>query len=123
MKGFTGRELRRGSQGRRGRLGSLFLAQRAVLLRIRSQPLAQLEEGGAAAVGADETVDATPEEALEGAYATLREDLESELLDQVKAASPEFFERLVVEQHGARHRRVVASAAAQGNERQHDQEQ
>ncbi|MGZ5224669.1 MAG: restriction endonuclease, partial [Burkholderiales bacterium] len=41
--------------------------------------------------------EATPEEALDAAYQRLRIDLESELLDQVKAASPAFFERLVVE--------------------------
>src|SRR5262249_16871089 len=41
--------------------------------------------------------DATPEEALDAAYGRLRLDLESELLDQVKTASPSFFERLVVE--------------------------
>jgi restriction system protein len=41
--------------------------------------------------------DATPEEALDVAYQRLRVDLESELLEQVKGASPAFFERLVVE--------------------------
>jgi restriction system protein len=41
--------------------------------------------------------EATPEEALDAAYQRLRIDLESELLDQVKTASPAFFERLVVE--------------------------
>lgn len=41
--------------------------------------------------------DATPEEALDAAYGRLRLDLEAELLDQVKSASPAFFERLVVE--------------------------
>ncbi len=41
--------------------------------------------------------DETPEEALDAAYQSLRSDLEAELLDQVKAASPAFFERLVVE--------------------------
>lgn len=41
--------------------------------------------------------DATPEEALDSAYGRLRLDLEAELLDQVKGASPSFFERLVVE--------------------------
>jgi restriction system protein len=41
--------------------------------------------------------DATPEEALDAAYARLRLDLEAELLEQVKAVSPSFFERLVVE--------------------------
>lgn len=41
--------------------------------------------------------EATPEEALDEAYWRLRLDLEAELLDQVKSASPSFFERLVVE--------------------------
>ena len=48
---------------------------------------------GAAAV----TSDATPEEALDAAHQRIRLDLEVELLDQVKTASPSFFERLVVE--------------------------
>ena len=39
----------------------------------------------------------TPEESLETAYRRLRGSIEAELLDQVKAASPEFFERLVVQ--------------------------
>ncbi|HQZ71170.1 MAG TPA: restriction endonuclease [Anaerolineae bacterium] len=41
--------------------------------------------------------DVTPEEALDSAYQRLRLDLEAELLEQVKATSPSFFERLVVE--------------------------
>lgn len=41
--------------------------------------------------------DATPEEALDAAYGRLRLDLEAEVLEQVKGASPSFFERLVVE--------------------------
>jgi restriction system protein len=44
-----------------------------------------------------QSTDATPEEALDAAYARLRLDLESDLLEQVKTASPSFFERLVVE--------------------------
>ena len=39
----------------------------------------------------------TPEEALQAAYATLRNSLAEELLDQVMHASPEFFEVLVVD--------------------------
>jgi len=39
----------------------------------------------------------TPEETLEDAYESIRADLEAELLDRVKACSPAFFERLVVE--------------------------
>jgi restriction system protein len=39
----------------------------------------------------------TPEEVLELAYATIRKNLASELLDRVKTSSPRFFEYLVVE--------------------------
>lgn len=40
---------------------------------------------------------ATPEEELEAAYQSIRSELASELLDKVKAGSPQFFETLVVE--------------------------
>lgn len=43
------------------------------------------------------TSSATPEEALEDAYLTLRKALADELLERVKSCSPEFFERLVVQ--------------------------
>lgn len=39
----------------------------------------------------------TPEEALEQAYQQIREDLATELLEQVKTVSPRFFERLVLD--------------------------
>lgn len=39
----------------------------------------------------------TPEEQLEDAYSKLRDDLAREVLNRVKAATPEFFEGLVVE--------------------------
>lgn len=48
------------------------------------------ESEGAAAEG-------TPEDQLDGAYGRLRIALEADLLDQVMAGSPVFFERLVVE--------------------------
>lgn len=41
--------------------------------------------------------DTTPEEALEHAYQRLRREVEAELLDQVKAAPPSFFEQVVVD--------------------------
>ena len=41
--------------------------------------------------------ESTPEETLESAYLALRRTVESELLEQVKAMPPAFFERLVVE--------------------------
>jgi restriction system protein len=39
----------------------------------------------------------TPEEALENAYVSLRENLINEILQQIKASSPSLFERIVVE--------------------------
>ena len=45
----------------------------------------------------DAASDETPEDALAEAYKTLRRNLESELLDQVRSASPAFFERLVID--------------------------
>jgi len=39
----------------------------------------------------------TPEEALEGAWQTLRENTEQELLNRIKSSSPKFFERLVLD--------------------------
>jgi restriction system protein len=39
----------------------------------------------------------TPEDALAAAYQKLRKQLEGDLLDQIKAAAPSFFERLVVD--------------------------
>lgn len=44
-----------------------------------------------------ESASATPEEALDAAYSSLRASLEGEVLEQVMSASPAFFERLVVE--------------------------
>jgi len=39
----------------------------------------------------------TPEDALAAAYQTLRANLESDLLEQIKSSSPAFFERLVID--------------------------
>lgn len=39
----------------------------------------------------------TPDDALAQAWRVLRANLESELLDEIKGASPEFFERLVID--------------------------
>ena len=39
----------------------------------------------------------TPEDAMAAAYQRVRDELEADLLEQVKAASPAFFERLVVD--------------------------
>lgn len=45
---------------------------------------------------ADQT-DSTPEELFSQAYMRLRNNLEAELLEQVKASTPAFFERLVID--------------------------
>lgn len=50
-----------------------------------------------AGVESSADTDTTPEESLESAYGRLRDALANELLQQVKAASPSLFERLVVE--------------------------
>lgn len=49
------------------------------------------------ASGTDELDTKTPAEQLEEAYQTLRENLASEIIAQLKAASPIFFEKVVVE--------------------------
>lgn len=53
-------------------------------------------ENGATAKESKHSED-TPEESLDAAYQRLRASIEAELLQQVKAASPLFFEKLVVE--------------------------
>ncbi len=45
--------------------------------------------------GADVDAPATPEESMESSYRMLRGDLADELLERVRACSPQFFERLV----------------------------
>lgn len=45
----------------------------------------------------DPDQETTPEESLESAYVRLRDELATELMQQVKAASPNLFEKIVVE--------------------------
>ncbi len=54
------------------------------------------DEDASVAATADPPTQGTPEETLDAAHQRLSLDLQSELLDQVKSASPAFFERLVV---------------------------
>jgi restriction system protein len=51
----------------------------------------------AAGVVESDTETKTPEEAIASSYAALRASVEQELLERVKAASPAFFEHLIVE--------------------------
>lgn len=52
--------------------------------------------GGTAESESPEVSSVTPEEALSAGYLKLRKQIESDLLDRVKACAPDFFERLVV---------------------------
>ena len=49
------------------------------------------------AVATQEPSVRTPDEVLQGAYQTIRNDLSNEILDRLSKASPEFFEDVVVE--------------------------
>ena len=55
------------------------------------------QEGGLQPLELPEDSAKTPEDALAAAYQTLRENLESDLLEQIKSSSPAFFERLVID--------------------------
>lgn len=70
-----------------------------VTFKHQSRQSAQGQGGGESANAEFERTDTqqTPEEALEHAYGRLRATMEAELLDKVREAPPDFFERLVVE--------------------------
>jgi restriction system protein len=78
-----------------GRIDIKFLEHYPEFIEFR-RPKAAGEEPSISttATGADTE---TPEEALEAAHAKMTASLASELLARVKAGSPEFFEKLVVE--------------------------
>jgi restriction system protein len=63
---------------------------RAFRTRRRDKPPA-----GVKVLDVEQDTNETPEDALAAAYVKLRKNLETELLEQVKDASPAFFERLV----------------------------
>ncbi len=48
-------------------------------------------------ISSDVTTIETPEETLQKAYQSIRNELATEILDKIKANSPQFFERLVVD--------------------------
>ena len=64
--------------------------------RVRKRPEDSAEEREKAGVRLEQEP-RTPEEVIEEAYVSLREILAEELLERLKTASPEFFERVVVE--------------------------
>ena len=54
-------------------------------------------EDGPLVTPAELATEQTPEDAMAAAYQRVRKNLEAELLDQIKASTPAFFERLVVD--------------------------
>lgn len=63
-------------------------------LETRDEGTTEEAEGGVPAVPPESS---TPEEQLESAHKKLRKKVEAEVLEAVRAASPQFFEKLVVE--------------------------
>jgi restriction system protein len=83
-----------------GRLDTKFLEQFPAFRQFIASPANRRKPNAMAAPGARSPGDgepATPEEVLEAAYARIRESLASELPARITAASPRFFEKLVVE--------------------------
>jgi restriction system protein len=76
-------------------LNSKFLEQFPEFVAFKQQSRASDAVATEGTTGNDST--STPEEALDDAYARVRRTIEMDLLDKVRAASPDFFERLVVE--------------------------
>ena len=64
--------------------------------RARRRERSETDADGSA-LEQEAVADQTPEDALAAAYRKLRTNLENELLDQIRAASPAFFERLVID--------------------------
>lgn len=78
------------------RIDIKFLEKYPEFVAFRS-PRAEPAPGPAPGTLSAEAEPETPEEALEAAHLKMRAGLASELLNRVKVASPQFFERLVVE--------------------------
>ncbi len=73
-----------------------FLRQFPEYIAARDRHQENREEDETASA-CDEKESKTPAERLEEAYMTLRENLASELISQMKSSSPNFFEKVVVE--------------------------
>jgi len=77
-----------------GRVDRTMLEQYPAFVDFQNRRRAQTEEHE---TEPDTEETQTPEDALASAYRKLRADIESELLDTIKQASPSFFERLVID--------------------------
>lgn len=78
-----------------GRIDNNLLNQYEAFRRFRAR--GRTDEAPTAQSSTPANAEQTPEDAMASAYQRVRKELESELLEQVKAASPAFFERLVVD--------------------------
>src|SRR5207245_3004888 len=80
------------------RIDAEFLTQFDESLQFRSRRgAAERTEAAAQSPRSSPADTETPEETVEAAYRDMRDALARELLQQVKSASPAFFERLVVD--------------------------
>lgn len=82
-------------KGNPARISMRFLEQFPEYVAFREKNKQEDEKGETAAL--DRPTQATPEELIEAGYRQLRDTLAADLLQQIKAASPVFFEQLVVE--------------------------
>jgi restriction system protein len=79
------------------RIDNAFLSQFPEYNAFRSGYNSDDDDDSTVSITPDATDDQTPEEALQIAYKRIRDDLSSELVDQIKAMSPVFFEQLVLD--------------------------
>jgi len=83
------------------RINNSTLEQFPEFIEFRQRKGGETPTGGStvltASIQSAESNDATPEELFAQAYQRLRNNLETELLDQVKSSTPGFFERLVID--------------------------
>jgi restriction system protein len=75
------------------RIDVRFLEQFPAFKEFRAIRKTKIEEE----IGFEKESQETPAEALENAYVSLRENLVNEILQQIKASSPNLFEKIVVE--------------------------
>lgn len=79
------------------RIDNKLLEQYPQFIEFKNRKKDKMDEELDEAISRSSPSSNTPEDALAAAYNDLREAIESEVLDSVMAASPSFFERLVVD--------------------------
>lgn len=79
------------------RIDNAYLRRFPEFKAFRSRNTSEGDDDSAVGVIPDDSDDQTPEEALQLAYKRIRDDLAAEVVVQIKAMSPTFFERLVLD--------------------------